>query len=94
MPRSDPPSSSSDKASRTSERRPASRDPAERLADDRDARVVGSNEDNVLDSMGKAIVSPVASADDDAERPEGTPEATADKGTNPIHGIGSGKPRR
>ena len=42
---------------------------AERLPDDRDARIVGDDDDGPLESIGKAIVSPVASADEDAERP-------------------------
>ena len=37
------------------------------LADGRNGRVVGENDDNPLESLGKAIVAPVAGADEDAE---------------------------
>jgi hypothetical protein len=37
------------------------------LPDGRNGRVVGENDDNVLESIGKAIVSPVEGADEDAE---------------------------
>jgi hypothetical protein len=37
------------------------------LADGRNGRVVGKNDDNVLESLGKAIVAPVGGADEDAE---------------------------
>jgi hypothetical protein len=35
--------------------------------DGRDGRVVGEKNDNVLESIGKAIVAPMAGADEDAE---------------------------
>ena len=40
-------------------------------ADGRDGRVVGEEDDNVLESIGKAIVAPVEGADEDPakERP-------------------------
>lgn len=41
----------------------------DRLPDGRDGRVVGSDDDSAIESMGKAIVAPVAGADGDAERP-------------------------
>jgi hypothetical protein len=37
------------------------------LADGRNGRVVGENDDNLLESIGKAIVAPVEGADEDAE---------------------------
>jgi len=37
------------------------------LADGRDGRVVGENDDNVLESIGKAVVAPVEGADEGAE---------------------------
>jgi len=37
------------------------------LPDGRNGRVVGENDDNVLESIGKAIVAPIAGADEDAE---------------------------
>ena len=43
---------------------PASRDT---LADGRDGRVVGDNDDGPLDSLGKAIVAPIEGADEDAD---------------------------
>ena len=40
-------------------------------ADGRDGRVVGKDDDNVLESLGKAIVAPVEGADEDAEPVDG-----------------------
>ena len=37
------------------------------LPDGRNGRVVGENDDNVLESIGKAIVAPIAGADEGAE---------------------------
>ena len=37
------------------------------LADGRNGRVVGENDDNVLESIGKAVVAPVEGADEGAE---------------------------
>ena len=37
------------------------------LADGRNGHVVGENDDNVLESIGKAIVAPIEGADEDAE---------------------------
>ena len=37
------------------------------LPDGRNGRVVGENDDNILESIGKAIVAPVEGADEDAE---------------------------
>jgi hypothetical protein len=37
------------------------------LPDGRNGHVVGENDDNVLESIGKAIVAPVEGADEDAE---------------------------
>jgi hypothetical protein len=37
------------------------------LPDGRNGRVVGENDDNVLESIGKAIVAPLEGADEDAE---------------------------
>ena len=37
------------------------------LADGRNGRVVGEDDDNVLESIGKAIVAPVEGADEGAE---------------------------
>ena len=37
------------------------------LPDGRNGRVVGENDDNVLESIGKAVVAPVEGADEDAE---------------------------
>ena len=37
------------------------------LPDGRNGRVVGENDDNVLESIGKAIVAPIEGADEDAE---------------------------
>jgi len=37
------------------------------LADGRNGRVVGENDDNPLESIGKAVVAPVAGADEGAE---------------------------
>ncbi len=41
------------------------------LADGRNGRVVGENDDNPLESLGKAIVAPVEGADEDAEPVDG-----------------------
>ena len=41
------------------------------LPDGRNGRVVGENDDNVLESIGKAVVAPVESADEDAEPVDG-----------------------
>jgi hypothetical protein len=38
------------------------------LPDGRNGHVVGENGDSVLESIGKAIVAPLAGADEDAER--------------------------
>ena len=37
------------------------------LPDGRNGRVVGENDDNVLESIGKAVVAPIAGADEHAE---------------------------
>ncbi|MFL6627289.1 MAG: hypothetical protein ACJ8G1_12655 [Vitreoscilla sp.] len=37
------------------------------LPDGRNGRVVGENDDNVLESIGKAVVAPIEGADEDAE---------------------------
>ena len=37
------------------------------LPDGRNGRVVGEKDDNILESIGKAIVAPVEGADEDAE---------------------------
>lgn len=41
------------------------------LADGRNGRVVGENDDNLLESIGKAVVAPVEGADEDAEPMDG-----------------------
>ena len=41
------------------------------LPDDRNGRVVGENDDNVLESIGKAVVAPIEGADEDAEPVDG-----------------------
>ena len=41
------------------------------LADGRNGRVVGANDDSPLESLGKAIVAPIEGADEDAEPVEG-----------------------
>ena len=41
------------------------------LADGRNGHVVGENDDNVLESIGKAVVAPVEGADEDAEPVDG-----------------------
>ncbi len=41
------------------------------LADGRNSRVVGNNDDNVLESFGKAIVAPIVGADENAEPVDG-----------------------
>jgi len=41
------------------------------LADGRNSRVVGDNDDSALESLGKAIVAPVEGADEDAEPVDG-----------------------
>ena len=41
------------------------------LPDGRNGRVVGENDDNVLESIGKAIVAPVEGADEGAEPVDG-----------------------
>ena len=41
------------------------------LPDGRNGHVVGENDDNVLESIGKAVVAPVAGADEDAEPVDG-----------------------
>jgi hypothetical protein len=43
------------------------------LADGRNGHVVGENDDNVLESIGKAVVAPVEGADEDAEPVDGEP---------------------
>ena len=40
-------------------------------ADGRDGRVTGKNDDNVLESIGKAVVAPIEGADEDAEPVDG-----------------------
>ena len=37
------------------------------LPDGRDGRVAGENDDNVLESIGKAVIAPLAGADEGAE---------------------------
>ena len=37
------------------------------LPDGRNGRVVGENDDNILESIGKAVVAPIAGADENAE---------------------------
>ncbi len=37
------------------------------LPDGRNGHVVGENDDNVLESIGKAVIAPVEGADEDAE---------------------------
>ena len=37
------------------------------LPDGRNGHVVGENDDNILESIGKAVVAPVEGADEDAE---------------------------
>jgi hypothetical protein len=37
------------------------------LADGRNGRVVGENDDNVLESIGKAVIAPIEGADEGAE---------------------------
>ena len=45
--------------------------PRDTQADGRDGRVVGDNDDNALESLGKAVVAPVEGADEDAStRPD------------------------
>ncbi|MET0383575.1 MAG: hypothetical protein ABW032_09160 [Burkholderiaceae bacterium] len=44
---------------------------ADPQADGRDGRVVGDGDDNVLESIGKAIVAPMEGADEDAEPVDG-----------------------
>lgn len=41
------------------------------LPDGRNGRVVGENDDNILESIGKAIVAPVEGADEGAEPVDG-----------------------
>ncbi len=41
------------------------------LPDGRNGHVVGENDDNVLESIGKAIVAPIEGADEDAEPVDG-----------------------
>ena len=41
------------------------------LPDGRNGHVVGENDDNVLESIGKAVVAPVAGADEGAEPVDG-----------------------
>ena len=43
----------------------------DRQADGRDGRVTGENDDNVLESIGKAVVAPVEGADENAEPVDG-----------------------
>jgi hypothetical protein len=41
------------------------------LPDGRNGRVVGENDDNVLESIGKAVIAPIEGADEDAEPVDG-----------------------
>jgi hypothetical protein len=41
------------------------------LPDGRNGRVVGENDDNVLESIGKAVIAPVEGADEGAEPADG-----------------------
>ena len=41
------------------------------LPDGRNGRVVGENDDNVLESIGKAVIAPMEGADEDAEPVDG-----------------------
>ncbi len=43
----------------------------DRQADGRDGRVTGKNDDNILESIGKAVVAPVEGADEGAEPVDG-----------------------
>ncbi len=43
----------------------------DRQADGRDGRVTGENDDNLLESIGKAVVAPVEGADEGAEPVDG-----------------------
>jgi hypothetical protein len=59
-----------------------SRLPADRTRDDlvdgRDGRVVGDNDDNVLESIGKAVIAPLAGADEAAQAlPQRSPATQA-----------------
>lgn len=45
----------------------------ERLPDGRDARTVGGNGDNPLESLGKAFIAPVEGADEGAHQPGSVP---------------------
>ena len=51
--------------------RTSTRDNPDRQADGRDGRVVGENDDNVLESIGKAIAAPIEGADENAEPVDG-----------------------
>jgi hypothetical protein len=41
------------------------------LPDGRNGRVVGENDDNMLESIGKAVIAPIEGADEDAEPVDG-----------------------
>ncbi len=73
----------------TSNDRPAT-DRSQRLPDDHDGRVVGKDSDGPLESLGKAIVAPVAGADGDAEKPAGTGPAPR---PDPVPGGAPGSQR-
>jgi hypothetical protein len=45
--------------------------PRDDLADGRNGRIVGENDDNMLESIGKAVVAPIEGADEDAEPVDG-----------------------
>jgi len=51
----------------STEPRTGADEPRDDLADGRNGRVVGENDDNLLESIGKAIVAPVEGADEQAE---------------------------
>ncbi len=41
------------------------------LPDGRNGRVVGENDDNILESIGKAVIAPIEGADENAEPVDG-----------------------
>jgi hypothetical protein len=56
------------------------------LVDGRNGRVVGENDDNVLESIGKAVVAPLAGADEEAEA------GHAGAGFDAAHALPHGSP--
>jgi hypothetical protein len=50
------------------------------LPDGRNGHIVGENDDNILESFGKAVVAPMEGADEDTDADEGAEPVDAEHG--------------